>query len=221
VLLVRARRSARSARPQLLTTRTRTDAWLAGAAGLGYVGVALVARRHEERWEAEALEGLNGELGRRPLLWLAQQFGTPWVLPGVAAIAFWRRQPHLAVAAALALPVEKALEVGIKKVVRRRRPAQSPHDTRLRDDAPADGPSYPSGHAAIAFAATTLLAPHTKSPLTALLGLGGVLVGIRRVQQGAHFPLDSVGGALLGVAVGAGLRYVVGGPSRLYATATG
>jgi undecaprenyl-diphosphatase len=109
--------------------------------------------------------------------------------------------------------VQTACEVGTNKVVRRRRPANSPRPTRLRDDAPADGPSYPSGHAAIAFAATALLAPYVDAPVVGLAGTGGALVGLRRVQQGAHFPLDSVGGALLGVMVGSGLTWAMGRPT--------
>ena len=59
------------------------------------------------------------------------------------------RRPHLAVSAALALPLEKGLEVGVKELVRRRRPAEV-LDATLHDDAPTEGGSYPSGHAAIA-----------------------------------------------------------------------
>ena len=207
----RLRRKARRRRVVLSTVHQGHDRRVALLCGAGYLLTGLVAGRHEGKWEAASMKGLN-HLGKIPALRVPQQLGTPWVLPGIAAVAFVRDRPHLATAAALALPVEKASEVGIKMLVRRRRPAQSPRPARLRDDAPADGPSYPSGHAAIAFAATTLLAPYVNLPIVALVGAGGVVVGLRRVQQGAHFPLDSVGGALLGVMVGSGLTWAMGRP---------
>jgi membrane-associated phospholipid phosphatase len=83
-------------------------------------------------------------------------------------------------------------------------------DARLRDDAPAHGPSYPSGHAAIAYAAVTLAGPYLAPPLTALLACVATAATLTRVHQGAHFPLDAVGGALLGVAVGSGLNVAFG-----------
>lgn len=211
MLRTRISRRARRRKAELLTVHDAADGRLALLAGTGYLLTGLVAGRHEAKWEAASMKDLN-QLGRIPGLRVPQQLGTPWVLPGIAAVGFVKGRPHLAAAAALALPVEKACEVGIKMVVRRRRPAQSPRPARLRDDAPADGPSYPSGHAAIAFAATALLAPYGRLPLVALAGTGGVLVGVRRVQQGAHFPLDSLGGALLGVMVGSGLTWAMGRP---------
>lgn len=208
----RLRGKVRRRRVAQTTVHQVHDRRVALLCGAGYLLTGLVAGRHEEKWEAASMVSLNRH-GRIPAMRAPQQLGTPWVLPGIAAVAFVKGRPHLAAAAALALPVEKACEVGIKKVVRRRRPANSPRPTRLRDDAPADGPSYPSGHAAIAFAATALLAPYVDAPVVALAGTGGALVGLRRVQQGAHFPLDSVGGALLGVMVGSGLTWAMGRPT--------
>jgi membrane-associated phospholipid phosphatase len=115
----------------------------------------------------------------------------------------------LAVAAALALPVEKALEVGIKNV----RPVPRPvyvEPTVLRDDAPVEGESFPSGHAAIAATAACLVAPYVPAPARLSLFATAVGTGIVRISQGAHHPVDAVGGTALGVAIGAGLRLVIG-----------
>jgi membrane-associated phospholipid phosphatase len=212
-LLGVARRALR--RHVVGSTHRVVDRRLAAAGLIGYVGVGLLAGRREDAWESRAATLLNREPGRRPLLRAPQQLGTPWVLPGVAAVAFWRHRPHLAAAAALALPLEKALEVGTKTAMRRRRPAESPLPVELRDDAPADGPAYPSGHVAIAFAATTLLVPYVDPPVSALAAAGGLLVGVRRVHQGAHFPLDSLGGALLGIGVGSTSTFVIGRPAGI------
>ena len=135
--------------------------------------------------------------------------GTPWVLPGLALAAAAAGRPRLAVAAGLALPLEKGLEVGTKKA----RPTPRPlyvRPTVLRDDAPVEGESFPSGHAAIAFAAVGLVAPHLpqalRAPVWALAGGPAAA----RVSQGAHHPVDVVGGSAMGVAIAAGLHYLVG-----------
>jgi membrane-associated phospholipid phosphatase len=193
-----------------LSRRLPRDGRLALVCAVAYAGAGAAASRHARRWEHTAFHEVNHALGSAPVLRVPQQLGTPWMLPGLATVAFYRHQPHLAVAAAVALPVEKALEVGIKMIVRRRRPANEDDGARLRDDAPAAGPSYPSGHVAIAAAWVTLLAPYVPPVVTSATSATALLVGFRRVHQGAHYPLDVVGGVLLGVAVGSGLTWAVG-----------
>lgn len=140
---------------------------------------------------------------------LVQQLGTPWVLPGTAVTAALAGRRRLAVAAMLGLPSEKALEVGLKEL----RPTPRPlfvEPTVLRDDAPVEGESFPSGHAAIAWTAVTLVAPYV--PRYAFVALAGCAVASSavRVSQGAHHPIDAIGGAALGVATGSALTWAVG-----------
>ncbi len=64
------------------------------------------------------------------------------------------------------------------------------------------GAGYPSGHTAVAFALATALAPwlaprHRWLPWTA-----AALVGVARIYVAAHFPLDVIGGAALGMVAG-------------------
>jgi undecaprenyl-diphosphatase len=62
-------------------------------------------------------------------------------------------------------------------------------------------PSFPSGHAATAFAAATVVAafhPRLRMPIFALAGL----VALSRVYLGVHYWFDIVAGAVLGVVVG-------------------
>jgi membrane-associated phospholipid phosphatase len=186
--------------------RRIADGWIALVTGLGYVGLAPLAARDPGSWERTAFRTVNHTGGKIHALRIPQQMGTPWVLPGLALLGFQTHRPRLAVTAGLALPLEKSLEVGVKKMARRRRPAQALPDADLRDDAPASGPSYPSGHAAIAFAAVVLAAPYLPTVATLALGTGAALTSLTRVHQGAHYPLDAVGGALLGTAAGSMLK---------------
>jgi undecaprenyl-diphosphatase len=64
--------------------------------------------------------------------------------------------------------------------------------------------SFPSGHAATAFAAAALVAtlqPRLRVPVYGV----AVLVALSRVYLGVHFPLDVVFGAVLGTAIGLGV----------------
>ncbi|MDT0183467.1 phosphatase PAP2 family protein [Microbacterium sp. ARD31] len=182
---------------------------LACLAGLAVTGAAAaVADRHPAA--ERRLFSLINDHGSEPRLVRAlQQAGTPWVLPLTAATALLLGRRRLAVRAALALPVEKALEVGIKKA----RPVPRPlyvEPTVLRDDAPVEGGSYPSGHAAIATTAACLVAPHLPPAVRPAVLAVGVGSGLVRVSQGAHHPVDAVGGTALGVAISAGIRLALG-----------
>ena len=187
---------------------------------MAYVALGAVSAERTPRWERAALLAAN-RWGDAPLLRLPQQLGTPWTLPALAVAGFWTRRPHLAVSGALALPVEKAAEVGVKKLTRRRRPAQVSAEVDLHDDAPASGESYPSGHAAISACAAVLVSPYLPVWSWPALAVPVALTSFTRVHQGAHFPLDSVGGLLLGAGVGTALRFAVGTPSQAQIGPTG
>ena len=65
--------------------------------------------------------------------------------------------------------------------------------------------SFPSGHATVSFACATVLAlavPRLWAPLYAL----AALIAFSRVYVGVHFPLDVLGGAVLGVLIAIALR---------------
>jgi undecaprenyl-diphosphatase len=172
--------------------------------------VALCARHHDRpgRLETRAFRSVNDAPDRRWLR-LPQQLGTPWTLPATAAVLALRGRRAWAVAALVAVPAEKAVEVATKKVLRRPRPV-AVVPTTLRDDAPTQGAAQPSGHAAIAAAAAYLLARGTGSLRLGIAGAAGTLLtSYVRVHQGAHWPGDVAAGAALGVVVGAGLASVV------------
>jgi undecaprenyl-diphosphatase len=70
-----------------------------------------------------------------------------------------------------------------------------------------DTASFPSGHAATSFAGATILAfafPRV-APLFYILASA---VGFSRVYLGVHYPLDIVGGAVLGTLIALALRFL-------------
>lgn len=206
--------SVHKVRQRTATVRFRRDGWTAVAGLAGYLVLGWRFQDPPGTLEQRLFAAVNHAGTTHPLLRLPQQLGTPWTLPGTAVCALLLRRPHLAVVAGCALPLEKALEVGLKKVVDRARPAQADPDAVLHDDAPEEGPSYPSGHAAIASTAAFAASPYLPAPVV-VAGLAcAAATSAVRVSQGAHFPVDAVGGLLLGLTVASGLTAVVGRPAR-------
>jgi membrane-associated phospholipid phosphatase len=78
-----------------------------------------------------------------------------------------------------------------------------PEAVRLLQPMP-NFPSFPSGHAAVAFATAVVLGlvqRHWSGWLLALAGAG--LIALSRVYLGCHYPSDILGGAILGAGTGA------------------
>ena len=120
---------------------------------------------------------------------------------GLAADMWGRRLP-VAFAAAGVATLAASLVVGqLKDVFDRARPPQS--DPGLGSVVPLpDNPSFPSGHAATAFAAATALAVLCPRLRPWALGLAAA-VALSRVYLRVHFPLDVLAGGLIGAALGA------------------
>jgi len=60
--------------------------------------------------------------------------------------------------------------------------------------------SFPSGHSSLAFALAVSLWLHNKK-IGAVYFLGALLVGLGRILGNVHFPIDILGGAVLGAFV--------------------
>jgi undecaprenyl-diphosphatase len=74
-------------------------------------------------------------------------------------------------------------------------------------------PALPSGHASTSFACAAVLAWWTPLPAVQLFAVAA-LVAFSRVYVGAHYPLDAVAGAALGLAVATALRLLGEGRRR-------
>lgn len=174
--------------------------WLACAAcSAGYVAVVGAFAGAPGPAERAAFQRLN-DAGDPRWLRVPQQWGTPWTLVAASGVALARGRRPEALTGLACLPLAKGLEVATKEWVSRPRPVHT-QPTELRDDAPVEGGSMPSGHAALAACATVVLAPLVPRAVAAgLAGLTAVSAAVR-VHQGAHHPADVVAGMLLGGAV--------------------
>lgn len=162
-----------------------------------------------ERWvvhhRAEPFDSLFVWLSR------AGSFGLVWLLLAAALALVWRR-PGLIARVALAALAGEGVSALLKEWVGRERPP-----LRYTGPEPLVGspgsPSFPSGHATVAFACATVLAraaPRLAVPLYAL----AALIAWSRVYVGVHYPLDVAGGAVLGVLVATGLLMLAAGLRR-------
>jgi membrane-associated phospholipid phosphatase len=158
------------------------------------------------QWDEAAIEWLHGlHWGPATALFvLASAWWVKWPLIAAAGgccdAAKRRLLPTAAVAAAAAAAIAEGLTVLVKHATERARPPLADPAIESLVSVPAST-SFPSGHAATAFAAATavgMLHPRFRAPLLVLAGM----VALSRVYLGVHFWSDVLVGSLLGVAIG-------------------
>jgi len=118
---------------------------------------------------------------------------------GAVLALLWRRPWFLAVLIIADLAAD-GLSLALRQAIGRARPPSVYHDPRPLVDVPNSG-SFPSGHASAAFACATVIAWASRR-LAIPAFLLAAAVAWSRVYVGVHWPLDVLGGALLGLLVG-------------------
>jgi glycosyltransferase 2 family protein len=180
-----------------------------GAGTAVMLATAIAARRHRvSRGEATAFRVVNGlPDALYPSAWIVMQLGTLGAAPAAAAVAWLAGDRKLASRLLAGGTGTWAASKLVKRMVRRPRPATLLPGTRRRGP-DATGLGYLSGHAGVAVALGAAALPHL-GPAGRALTLAAVpTVGLTRVYVGAHLPLDTAGGAALGLAIDAALALV-------------
>lgn len=146
-------------------------------------------------------------------LWAVMQFGAALAIPVVALLAFagWRRL-RPAVDLLLAGTLARLLARVMKDLFERGRPASFFDDVNLRGSPGVGsdvGLGFPSGHSAVAFALAIVCFPYISLRWRVATVVLAVIVAFSRLYFGAHFPLDALGGAALGIAIAACVHLVM------------
>jgi undecaprenyl-diphosphatase len=151
---------------------------------------------HRTGWLNPVFEGLS-YAGRLGLLWI-----------GIALLlcAIWRRWGVLGLTI-IAVALADWSAMGLKALFDRERPPLRYAEPDPLVRTPHDG-AFPSGHAATSFAAATILSLAFPRFAPFLFVLAAA-VAWSRVYVGVHYPLDILGGAVLGVLVAIALRQLV------------
>jgi undecaprenyl-diphosphatase len=100
----------------------------------------------------------------------------------------------------------------VKGIWPRGRPDGLLSDVVIRG-AEAHGRGFVSGHAATLMALATVAWPWLGRRGRIIVGVLVTVVCLSRVYVGAHLPLDVVGGAALGLAIGGAVRLLLGRPA--------
>jgi membrane-associated phospholipid phosphatase len=154
-----------------------------------------------ERWVVEhRVSWLDGVF-----VWISNLGAWGWIFLVVAlAVTIVLRRPQVILLTLAALGAAEVLQWGMKAAVGRPRPHLPPTDPQPLVKLPKD-PSFPSGHATVAFACAVMIAllvPRLAVPVLLL----AAAIAFSRVYVGVHYPLDVLAGAALGAGLAIALR---------------
>jgi membrane-associated phospholipid phosphatase len=185
---------------------------VAGAAILGLAALPVDADRVPDA-EAAVFRVLNGTTVLPfVLVWPVMQLGNVFIVPTTAAVAAFFRRWRLAAELLVAgLGTYVAAKV-VKGIWPRGRPDGLLSDVVIRGD-DALGRGFVSGHAATLTALAVVAWPWLGRRGRIAVAAVVVVVCLTRVYVGAHLPLDVVGGAGLGLAIGGAVRLLLGRPA--------
>ena len=151
---------------------------------------------HRAGWLNPVFEGLS----------YAGRLGILWILIALVLGAAYRRWGVFALTL-IAVALADWSAMGLKALIDRPRPPLRYAEPKTLVAVPHDA-SFPSGHAATSFAAATMLS-FAFPRLAPFLYVLAAAVAFSRVYVGVHYPLDVIGGALLGALVAVVLRVLV------------
>ena len=183
---------------------------LAIATVLLLVSAAPIERNAVSNLEKEIFEGINGwPEWLDPFLSTVMQLGNFLAVPVVAIAALvWTRRIRVGLDLVLAGTTAWFLARIVKELIVRQRPAELLTDVILRGP-PATGLGYVSGHSAVAAALATVAAAYLGARGTATVITLASIVALARVYVGAHLPLDVIGGAMMGWALGSLIHFLL------------
>ena len=183
---------------------------LGGAILLAGSWIVVVAQDTVPAWEERLFVDVNGlpDFIWR-IVWLPMQIGSlVGSLVVVALTGIISRQKRLTLAALVASQVAFWSAKWIKGLVGRGRPNEYISNIVLREH--AAGLGYASGHTAVAFALAAVLGPSLPRKWWPVLTVIAMVVAFGRIYAGSHLPLDTVGGAGLGILIGILTRWAFG-----------
>ncbi len=163
--------------------------------------------------EADAFRLLN-DLPSVPfaIVWVPMQLGNFLIVPAAVLVALAFRRWRLAAGLAVAGLGVYALAKVVKHFVLRGRPGTLLDHVTVRGAEP-HGLGFVSGHIGVVTALTLVAWPWLPRWGRWAAAAAVAAVFLARMYVGAHLPLDMVGGAALGLAVGAGVRLLLGTPA--------
>ena len=186
-------------------------AWVAGllaCVGAALFGIsALVLKAGTLSWDESLFHFLNDvpPAVASVLTPLSHLFLPAGILVaiGLAAVyvVAWNRSIMPVAAGVAAAAAAWALANLAKLIANRPRPYEVVTGAVLRQS-PAHGTSFPSSHTAVTVAVVIALLPFLPRALAGVAIAYAVLVGWSRVYLGVHYPLDILGGAGIGIAMG-------------------
>ncbi|WP_116451636.1 phosphatase PAP2 family protein [Blastococcus litoris] len=152
-----------------------------------------------------------------PAVWAVMQLGNVLAVPVVAGIAALTKRFRMARDMLVSGVLAYLAADLVKSIVGRERPAGLIDANLL--DGNVTGIGFISGHAAVAAALATAAVPYLSRRGRRMAWTLAWTVAIARVYVGAHLPLDVVGGAAVGWAIGSLVHFVFGVPRWEPATA--
>jgi glycosyltransferase 2 family protein len=129
------------------------------------------------------------------------QLGSLGAIFASAGLARLRHRRDLAVELLMSGSISYVGAKAVKIIVARERPGLLLADVLLRGRAQS-GRGFPSGHAAVAAALATIAARRLAPAAGRAAWASAGTVSVARIYVGAHLPVDVVGGAALGFAIG-------------------